>query len=377
MSRKVICVLLFSLLMLKTVCGTDSFPSNALGQILPDGTETEYKIEIENDVYTVFKNDETFLRRVTEQSDLQQIVRTVSETDSNNKESVRTYRNSLLESRRYQSGNVIMNEKFVYKDGRLLFISVHEDIIEIESVSADEKTDENEPESSELDLPVENTDAGYDEVTETDTVETVTENEAIIEENEIAEEEKESGENVVVEEEETEKRPSDYIIFFLRSSVDGRLLGVKRFSSVSLTGDTYLFENNEIFFHLEGNLVVNESFTVNEDLSVDFVQDDISYHYSEKGILLSEKSGSREKTYLYDEEGNLASYTEKEGSISKTGTYNDGKLSHETVSDGTRITEETYFSDDGNEKILYSNFKPIARVKYESDNRRVKQIEYF
>lgn len=164
--------------------------------------------------------------------------------------------------------------------------------------------------------------------------------------------------------------------YYLRSSSDSSLMGIKRLTATSLVGQSYLYEDEKMFQEINSGFVVEGDFELNKEGNIVYTEQGIIKVYSPEGLLLEEQSPEYSAKYFY-EDGVLTETEKTEEDILTREFYNNGILN--TVyrfTDGV-ITELSQYRKEGMVKTVYSKGIPLADVYYMPDNIRVKEIVYY
>lgn len=170
---------------------------------------------------------------------------------------------------------------------------------------------------------------------------------------------------------------NDGEIFFLRSKEDGNLIAIKRGSEIELLSDAYLYQDGSFYNILSNSIVLTGDFETLEDSTFKVVDEGKTYHYSEKGLLLSIESEEEKVEY---------NYVEAKISTIKT-TYKNNSFKVESYDNGTLIKVEqfseigvlTTLDDYSTGKLIrtvYKDGRPVADIYYKEDNVSVNRIEY-
>jgi hypothetical protein len=170
---------------------------------------------------------------------------------------------------------------------------------------------------------------------------------------------------------------NDGEIFFLRSKEDGNLIAIKRGSEIELLSDAYLYQDGSFYNILSNSIVLTGDFETLEDGTFKVVDEGKTYHYSEKGLLLSIESEEEKVQY---------NYVEAKISTIKT-TYKNNSFKVESYDNGTLIKVEqfsetgvlTTLDDYSTGKLIrtvYKDGRPVADIYYKEDNVSVNRIEY-
>ena len=170
---------------------------------------------------------------------------------------------------------------------------------------------------------------------------------------------------------------NDGEIFFLRSKEEGKLIAIKRGSEIELLSDAYLYQDGSFYNLLSNSIVLTGDFETLEDSTFKVVDEGKTYHYSEKGLLLSIESEEEKVEY---------NYVEAKISTIKT-TYKNNSFKVESYDNGTLIKVEqfseigvlTTLDDYSTGKLIrtvYKDGRPVADIYYKEDNVSVNRIEY-
>lgn len=171
-------------------------------------------------------------------------------------------------------------------------------------------------------------------------------------------------------------------VYFLRSSSDGTLIAIKRDSELQLMGDSYLYENGQFFNLVSSSLIFTGNYETLEDGSFKVLDDQITYHYSALGYLLTISSDSQTIQYEYeDNEDGTRSIK------SITTTKQDGSYTVDNYEKGIKTSSTEYdekglissFTDYSSAKLVrtvYKDGRPVADIYYKEDNITVENIKY-
>ena len=163
---------------------------------------------------------------------------------------------------------------------------------------------------------------------------------------------------------------------FLRSSDKKDVIGVSDDGSVRFLSDRYAFQNGEILENLAPGLVTNGEHRILDNGDILIIEGPESESvYSSKGQLLSRKTGTRQVTYLYDDDYLIRTET-TDGKSRIVDNYSDGKPYDQYEYENDVLISRTVFRDEGKIKTMYSQGRVVAVVYYRKDNRTVDRIEY-
>lgn len=98
--------------------------------------------------------------------------------------------------------------------------------------------------------------------------------------------------------------------------------------------------------------------------------------YSPEGWLLSAEGSGVVEEYRYSDDGTLLSAIERRGRQSKVTRYAEGKAVSVSTYDGSALQSVRSDLDDGSiEEIRYEDGKPRARIIFDSDGLRIREVE--
>lgn len=165
--------------------------------------------------------------------------------------------------------------------------------------------------------------------------------------------------------------------YYLRSSSDNSLIGIKKYSDTSLIGETYLFEENELFSELSKGFILNGDFSITPEGLIQYSIDGITKTYSSEGLILKEEGPDYINSFSYSDNGQLDSSVLKTGNKTIQSEYTDGVLFSQTEYLDNVINGYTVYKPEGMVRTMFSNGKKVADVYYRSDNRKIKEIQYY
>ena len=167
--------------------------------------------------------------------------------------------------------------------------------------------------------------------------------------------------------------------YYLRNASDSSLFAVRRYENTTLIGTDYIYIDDNIYTR-SNNLVVSGNFNVDDSGNVSFVRDGVTYTYGPDSLLQKEEDEEQVIYYTYVDGVIFSKRT-----ISKSEPvtvvmleYRNGTEATETTFVNNVITQKIDFITDqeGMVKTVYNSGKPVARVYYRSDNKKVARVEY-
>ena len=97
--------------------------------------------------------------------------------------------------------------------------------------------------------------------------------------------------------------------------------------------------------------------------------------YSPSGLLLSAEGNGVLEEYRYDDDGTLLSSIDRRGRDSAVTRYDNGAVSSISYYSGTALVRVRSYLDNGDiEEIRYEGSKPRARIIFDSDGLRIKEV---
>ena len=97
--------------------------------------------------------------------------------------------------------------------------------------------------------------------------------------------------------------------------------------------------------------------------------------YSPSGLLISAEGNGVLEEYRYDDDGTLLSSIERRGRDSAVTRYDNGAVSSISYYSGTALVRVRSYLDNGDiEEIRYEGSKPRARIIFDSDGLRIKEV---
>ena len=167
--------------------------------------------------------------------------------------------------------------------------------------------------------------------------------------------------------------------YYLRNDHDLSLFAVRRYENTDLLGQDYIYTDNSLFTR-SNNVVASGNLFFDQDENISFTRNGIVYTYGPTSLLLKEESDVSVIEYTYVD--SVLEYTKETsktepGSVTLTQYVNGEIFSQITEINGIVSQSIEYKTDnEGMVKTFYTSGKPVARVYYRQDNRRVIRVEY-
>ena len=168
--------------------------------------------------------------------------------------------------------------------------------------------------------------------------------------------------------------------YYIRNASDLSLFAVRRYENTVLIGTDYIY-TDENLYRKSHDLVSTGDFNVDSSGNISFSRNGTVFTYGPESELLSEEDSNSIVYYNY-EEGVLVS----KRSVTKTQPVtvvitdynNSGSVTSESTYINNMLTQKIEYQPDGSGmiKTVYNNSKPVARVYYKSDNKKVAKVEY-
>jgi len=167
--------------------------------------------------------------------------------------------------------------------------------------------------------------------------------------------------------------------YYLRNASDSSLFAVRRYENTTLIGTDYIYIDDNIYTR-SNNMVVSGNFNVDDSGNVSFERDGVTYTYGPDSLIQKEEDENQVIYYSYND-GVIASkrtVTKTEPVTVVMLEYKNGSEATETTFVNYVITQKIDFitEEQGMVKTVYNSGKPVARVYYRSDNKKVARVEY-
>ncbi len=168
--------------------------------------------------------------------------------------------------------------------------------------------------------------------------------------------------------------------YYIRNASDLSLFAVRRYENTVLIGTDYIY-TDENLYRKNNNLVSTGDFDVDSSGNISFSRNGTVFTYGPDSQLLSEEDNENTIYYNY-EDGILVSkrsVTKAQPVTIVITDYNaNGSKTLESTYVNNILTQTIEYQTDGSGmiKTLFNNSKPVARVYYKSDNKKVARVEY-
>ena len=168
--------------------------------------------------------------------------------------------------------------------------------------------------------------------------------------------------------------------YYIRNASDLSLFAVRRYENTVLIGTDYIY-TDENLYRKNNNLVSTGDFDIDSSGNISFSRNGTVFTYGPDSQLLSEEDNETTIFYNY-EDGILVSKRSVTKAQPVTIVITDYNNAGSVVSESTYVnnvlTQKIEYQTDGSGmiKTLFNNSKPVARVYYKSDNRKVARVEY-